>query len=50
MIKPDASDGILIAVAVGVVLIAGLAQRIYSRRDGGSGGSDLNAMRQALDK
>ena len=50
MIKPDASDGVLIAVTVGVVAVAGLAQWFYSRRDGGSGGSDLNAMRDALDK
>jgi uncharacterized membrane protein YccC len=49
-INPDASDGVLIAVAVGVVAVAGLTQWVYSRRDGGSGGSDLNAMRDALDK
>ena len=48
--NPDASDGVLIAVAVGVAAVAGLAQWLYLRRDGGSGGSDLNAMRDALDK
>jgi hypothetical protein len=50
LLRPDASDAVLIAVAVGVVAVAGFALWLYSRRDGGSSGSDLNAVRDALDK